>query len=130
MFKSVGILRYSIVNPSYYKLIVEVDPEISRYYSKLVPKYYKCNPQRYAPHITVVRNEVPNKMERWGVFENKEIEFMYEPYIWNNGIYWWLNCYSLFLETIRENLGLPLYSKYNSPPDLKHCFHMTIGNSK
>lgn len=129
-FKSSGILRYSIVGPEYYKLIVEVDPEISKYYSKMVPKYYKCNPQRYLPHITVVRKEVPPILDKWGAYEGKTIVFLYEPEIQYNGIYWWINCYSNFLENIREELGLPVYSKYNSPPDFKRCFHMTVGNSK
>jgi len=131
LISSQGILRYSVVDPdTYYKVNVEVDPQISAYYKGLLPKWYKCNQQRYAPHITVVRKEKPLDLTKWELYEGKVIDFQYEPVVYNDETYYWLNCYSKDLENIRSELGLPIWAKYNCPPDLKHCFHMTIGNRK
>lgn len=131
LYRSSGLLSYSIVDPAnYYKLSATADPQIASYYRSLIPKWFKCNGTRYAPHITIVRKEKPLKLESWGKYEGKVIEFEYEPTIYFDETYYWLNCYSKELETIREELGLPIWAKYNCPPDLKHCFHMTIGNRK
>jgi len=45
----------------------------------------------------------------WGRCENKLIE--YEPFPYYDGTYWWLNCYSEYLEEIRKELGLIVYSE-------------------
>lgn len=130
-FTSKGILEYSVLEPGIsYKATLVVDAEVARYYRSFVPKSQKCQPGRYAPHVTVVRNELPSNMKKWGLYEGQEIEFEYDSYIWYDGTYWWLNCNSLFLERVREELGLPRWAKWNMPPDGKACFHMTIGNSK
>lgn len=126
LFKSIGKLHYGET-----KLIVEADQELSRYYFALVPKSAKLNPQRYGAHISVVRNEVPTKLEFWKKYEGELIEFYYEPYVHNGEVYYWLNTFSNRLEEIRLELGLPISSEYTRPPGgFFKCFHMTIGNIK
>lgn len=125
---SSGVLRYSI-DGSYHRLVVEMDPEIHRLYRALIPKYYVCRPQKYAPHITVVRGEQP-LTGAWGKHEGKGIDFEYETYLHYNGIYWWINCHSVALTSIRLELGLPSSYYLTRPPDDAECFHSTIGNSK
>lgn len=131
LHKSKGPLRYSLTENAGYKLIVEVDPGISSLYRALVPKYIELNPQRYAPHISVVRREVPPNLEAWGKYEGELVDFEYTSHIYNGKVYWWLNAFSERLEAIRVELGLPVSSEYTRPPDgYMKCFHITIGNQK
>lgn len=130
LFTTQGILLYTVSYGKGYKLIVSIDEEISNYYRSLLPKTFKCQQQRYPAHISVVRNETPTNLLSWGVFEKTKIEIQYDPDIQYDETYYWLDCYSKNLETIRHTLGLPLWSKTNCPPNLKHCFHITIGNRK
>jgi len=127
MFTSVGKLIYSD-NP--YKLIVEIDPEICNYYRALVPKYILLARQKYAPHISVVRKEIPRDLSNWKKYADQEIEFEYEGVIYNDETYYWLNVRSLDLEMIRRELGLNLVSGITKSPDGRHRFHTTIGNIK
>lgn len=130
-FEMVGTLHYSVLEPGVsYKLTTVVDPGIAEFYRSLVPKHLKCQRGRFAPHVTVVRNEVPPNMEKWGAYEGKEVVIEYDPFLEYDGVYWWLNCHSSFLEQIREELELPVWDKWNMSPDGQNCFHMTIGNSK
>jgi hypothetical protein len=125
LYKSTGILRYG-----HEKLIVEVDPGISAFYKSLIPKCYILNPQKYAPHISVVRHEQPN-MENWGKYDGQPVEFFYSNIVHRGTVYWWLNAFSNRLEEIRLELGLPVSSPYTRPPDgFEKCFHITLGNSK
>jgi hypothetical protein len=127
MYSSTGILRY-FDNP--YKLIVEVDTELVRYYRSLVPKYRASNPQRYAPHISVIRKETPPNLDLWGEYEGYEIAFEYSGEVQFGTVYQWLNVYSDQLIIVRQGLGLPPTSVLSRPPDGRVCFHVTIGNSK
>lgn len=127
MFKSVGILQYS-ENP--YKLIVEIDPEISNYYRSLVPRYIRLNKQMYAPHISVIRNELLTNLSAWAKYQGKEISFEYEGHVYNGEVYYWLNVYSEELENIRLELGLTSVSDVTKSPDGRHKFHTTLGNLK
>lgn len=121
---SSGRIRYTFP----YKINVEVDPELVRYYRALTP--IDLNSTRYAPHITVLREETPLKLEHWGKYEGKEISFSYSPIVNFNEIYWWLEAYSQELLTLRVELGLPPLSELARPPDGADCFHFTIGNRK
>ena len=127
LFKTTGVLRYDEN-----KLHVLVDPEIGRYYRALLPKWIHANNQRYPPHISVVRNEVPPNTEHWGKYEGREIEFFYTHTIYFGRVYCWLNAFCVQLEEIRLELGLPVTSEYTRPPsdEWVKCFHITIGNFK
>lgn len=119
MFRSVG--RFS---SSSGRLVVLVDTELARYYRSQIPKSMVCRAGRYAPHITVVRNEPYEKDLQ------DPVEFEYDPYIHFNGVYWWLNCFSPTLISVRLELGLPASTDLTRPPDGSECFHMTVGNTK
>jgi hypothetical protein len=127
LFKTTGVLHYDDA-----KLNVVVDPEIGRYYRSLLPKYIQPNPQRYPPHISVVRNEIPPNMGLWGKYEGHNVEFHYTHTIFFGRVYCWLNAFCERLEEIRLELGLPVTSEYTRPPSDRwiKCFHITIGNFK
>lgn len=127
MFNSNGILKYSD-NSS--KLVVEVDPEISKYYFSLIPKYFKLNKQMFAPHISVVRNIDVSNMLSWNKYQNQEVLFEYESYIYMDETYCWLNIFASKLEDIRKELGLSPFGDVTLSPNGFHNFHMTIGNFK
>lgn len=125
--ESIGELKYSN-NP--YKLILEVDQGISDYYRSMIPKYYKVNRQLYNAHISIVRKEIPVNLQYWNKYQGKELKFEYEPFVYFDETYFWLNCYLKEIQDIRIELGLgPSHSIVKSP-DGKHDGHMTIGNMK
>lgn len=87
---------------------------------------------RWAPHITVVRmgRDTPQYIEHWNKYEGKSIIFEYDPYIYIDKSYYWLNVWGEELEGIRKELGLVPRNKWTRPPDGMECFHTTIGNKK
>ena len=129
MFESVGKLRYS----GEYRLVVEVDPELARYYRALIPSWLPANRPRWPAHITIVRpeKEVPIHLEYWGKYEGDSVPFLYDPEIKSGKIYYWLNIWCKRLEDIRTELGLPVRSEFTLPPEgFVKCFHCTIANMK
>lgn len=129
MFSSDGILAYSNLD-GYYRLVLEVDPELHRYLRGLIPSRFTCKVPRYSPHITVVRNEPPRVAENWGKYEGKLVSFTYDPFLNYDGTYWWIKCYSEELILIRLELGLASSHHHTRPPTDEECFHSTVGNSK
>lgn len=132
LLSSSGILSYSFENGQY-RLVVEVDKDLARYYRSLIPKYIDSNGTRWAPHITVVRpykETVPNK-QFWGKYQDEVVEFQYENCVRFDKIYFWLNVFCKRLETIRIELGMSVTSPFTRPPDgYAKAFHCTIANSK
>lgn len=128
MIQITGNLVCSIGNEGF-KLIVEVDPELGRFYRSLIPKYLHPQPTRYAPHITVVRKEVP-LVEAWSHLDSSQINFSYDPEIRYNDVYFWLRCWSTTLLKLRLGMGLPEHTEYTRPPDGEECFHCTVANTK
>lgn len=129
MFESTATVCYS----SEMKVFALIDPEIAAYYKSLIPKYYYPKPQLYKPHITIVRNkkETPVNMENWGKYEGRLINFQYNPYIYYDGIYFWLDAYSSEIEEIRLELGLPRFrDDRNFGGILRQEYHITIANTK
>lgn len=127
MFCSTGKLIYSN-NP--YKLTVEVDDDIGKYYRSFLPKAWGVQKPMYASHISTVRNEVPVNLSAWGKYQSQDVEFRYDYFVFNDDVYYWLNCFSPTLENVRQELGLPITSEFTRSPDGKHRFHITIGNTK
>lgn len=124
-------ISYGTVHYEKDKLIVEVDSQLAKYYYDFVPKYIRINKQRYDAHISVVRNEIPPKLEYWNKYEGEIVEFFYEPYVYNGEVYYWLNVFCNRLEEIRAELGLEVSSEYTRPPGaFIKCFHITVGNTK
>ena len=132
--KSVGVLKYNQSRSTgTYWLVVEIDPEITRYYRALIPKSIRSNKQMYAPHITVVREakETPVNLEHWGKYQGEEVEFEYSHEVQFSENYVWLNVWCQRLEEIRLELGMPVDSPFTRPPDgYAKTFHTTLGNFK
>ena len=128
--KSVGTLRYSIHPDVGHKLVVEADWGISLLARALIPVWMNVQPQRYSPHISVVRKERPRDMSAWGAHEGERIPFEYGTWTFDDGVYFWIQAYSERLKEIRAGLGLSGSSRMSRPPDGVECFHMTIANRK
>ena len=129
LFTAKGKLRYG----SEGKVVVEIQQELADYYRSMIPPWRTVNRQMWPAHITIVRSgkERPTKMEHWGKYDQEEIEFSYEPHVYEGTVYYWLNCFCVRLEEIRSELGLPVVSEYTLPPEgFIKCFHCTIGNKK
>lgn len=127
MFQASGTLHYSL-NP--HRLIVEVDDELASYYRALIPRYYHAHKPMYRAHISLVRKAVPPNMEAWERHVGREVSFQYENVIYYDELYFWLNAYSLELESVRAELGLEPWGDVSLSPDFKHRFHITIANRK
>lgn len=128
MFTSTGTLVASVGQG--FKLIVEVDPEISNYYRSLIPEYHRVNRQRYAPHISVIRDESILYSEEWNSLQGRLVTFWYGGVIHNDETYFWLEANSWELQDIRVKLGLTSTSRITRSPDGCHSFHITLGNVK
>lgn len=129
MIASSGILRYTKDHHGY-KLVVEIDPEISKLARALLPRAWKVQPQRYVPHVTLVRREVPVRLDLWGLHEGETVAFEYDPEIRWDETYFWLDVFGPALIALRVELGLPTSSTKTRPPDARDCFHTTVGNTK
>ena len=133
MYTSEGILHYT-QEDNIYRLVVNVDKELARYYRSLIPKCMFTNDgMRYDPHITVVRpvKEIPVNLQYWNKYQNKPVVFFYDSEIKFGKVYYWLNVFCKDLELIRLELGLPVVSEYTLPPEgFLKCFHLTIANQK
>lgn len=129
LYKSYGVLKY-FRDP--FKCIVEVDQDLADYYRKLVPKAVGLRRQGWAAHISVVRNRTPQEFDllKWGKYEGELVGFAYSPIVESDEVYFWINCYSLRLEEVRNELGLPLYEHLNLPQGYSQRLHCTIGNIK
>jgi len=122
-----GELRYSDVTAGHRpQAAIYLPREFGRYYFSLIPKEKDAQPQAYAPHVTVVRTgaEFPLNMDAWGKYEGEMVEFVYEPVVDTDGVYFYLNVESDRIGDIREELGLPRYRADNKG------YHVTIGNIK
>jgi len=126
MIKSYGKLIYDppshLGDPKRW-LILACDDEISKYYRHLFYKDYpwlgKLTRPVFGAHISVVRGEdIPNIIF-WNKYQNKIINFEYEPGVKDNGTYYWLSVKCKFLSDIRQELGLIKFPKFG--------FHLTIG---
>ncbi len=132
LLSSSGLLCYS-QDDGQYRLVVEVDLELTRYYRSLIPKWLDWNKPRWPSHITVVRpykETVPN-LKPWGKYQGELIEFEYDNFLYNGTVYYWLNIFSNRLEEIRAELGMEVSSPYTKPPEgYIKCFHCTVANCK
>ena len=130
LFKSSGPLRYSIQEGYGYRLVVDVDPGIHELARALIPKAARVQRPMYPPHISVVRKQVPTRLEHWGRHEGREVEFEYCTRVFNDHTYWWLRVFCKELEDVRVELGLEPHSSWTVAPDGRRCFHTTVGNTK
>ncbi len=125
MLSSIGKLRGG---PE--KVYLEVDHNIVELCRALIPIEQRPQKQKYAPHITIVRNELFVWNTDILLSNDRKIEFTYDPNVIAGDVYWWLRCWSPGLTSLRLDLGLPASSIYSRPPNNEDCFHITIGNTK
>jgi hypothetical protein len=130
LYHSIGTISYQY--DAFPKVVCLIDREIARYYQHFIPKYVPHNSQAYPPHITIMRTgkEKPN-FRFWKVHEGKKVGFNYSPLIYQDGVYFYMDCFSVELENIRQELGLELHQKFHQPPPgFRHTFHFTLANTK
>lgn len=131
IYESTGVLRYT-TTPEY-RLVVNIDQDLADYYRSLIPKWKLVNRPRWPAHITIVRpgKEEPVNLEFWGKYEGESLQFLYDSHIHKGEVYYWLNIWSIRLEEIRKELGLPVSTQYTIPPKgFVKTFHCTIANIK
>jgi len=123
MHTSTGLLVYRDSS-----VVVETDPELSRYYFNLMATVYgaiRINKPRYPPHITVIREgEIhPDILSKKKY--NSKVEFQYLSNVENDSLYFYIPVKpNDFLSCCRFECGLDwCYDK-------KKGFHITIGNMK
>lgn len=134
--KSRGRIRYSPTNngkierrdggTTKWWVVIDVDPEIGRYYRELYRlSHYKTqviNRPAWDAHISIIANEVPPDQTAWRKHERRWINFEYLHQPLSNGLYVWLPVICEEALDLREELGL----KRNP----YHPLHLTIGNNK
>lgn len=125
-YKSKGIIRYEGDTNDHFKVIVEVDPEITRLARFLIPKYLPWNYPKYAPHISVVRKEIPPLRQNWGLYSDQWVDFEYDPEVSSDETYYWLRVFAPALSDLRVGLGLPP----SRSPKKDALFHITVANRK
>lgn len=127
LHKSWGMMESGSNN----RLVLNIDPDIVRYYYSLLPKYLNVQRQYHKPHITICRTGIEKPALDVSNFDGLTASFLYSNIIDRDNRYFWLNCWSRELEEIRTVLGLTIASRITIPP-LGHMktFHITIGNIK
>lgn len=130
IYQSTGIIRYNIDNRVGYKVVIEIDQGIADYYRSFIPKYRNVQRQAFPAHISIVRKATPTKLDSWGKYEGVLTDFMYENIIDNCPTYHWIHAFTTLGETIREELGLPVYDGNDVPSGYRQRFHVTLGNCK
>lgn len=126
MFTATGVLHYDPgkgtkgFDPHWALLLC--DNEIAAYYSWLLKRrgiaVHSNDKGLWKTHVSVLKGDVPPKLDAWGKYEGYEVEFHYSNQIrYDNGKHAWVDVYSPQLGSIREELGF----------DFKPWYHMTIG---
>lgn len=123
--ESSGVLRASF-DEGLTRIALDVDPGIVDVARALVPRYIPLARQRFAPHISVVRESA--HVPGWQACDGREVPFLYCPEVVPGEVYYWLRAESPELRKLRASLGLPQMDWYTYPPDLEDCFHITVGN--
>lgn len=102
-------------------LILQCNRDISLYYCWFIQKKFgiRLQQSRHGSHISIVRGEVIDSLQRWNAYQGHTLEFNYSNDIETNGKHWWLNVCSPCFMSIRQELGLD--------PQPIYDFHLTIG---
>lgn len=116
------------VNPWW--LVLDVEPEITRYYRWWAKKQYGvvlCKPA-WDAHITIVRGQEPTNPAYWGKYAEHVVPFHIHPGVRQSGDttgwdrpdnYWFVDVFSDELSNIMVELGFPAKNKY----------HLTVGRT-
>jgi hypothetical protein len=132
MIKITGILQFDPTNrtrkhksQSAWKkvAIIKTNCDLDLYYAWFIHKRYNLSLNRSirGSHISFINDIVDNdKYEQTAeYFNNKEIEFSYNPDVRTNGTHWWLNIECTDAENIRTIMGLDKTPYFG--------FHLSIG---
>ena len=117
----VGIVKY------YQNLIINsqtIEDSSKRVFSAkedwVVKRKFKMTESAWGAHISSIRGEEPLNKQFWNKYNNKTIEFFYNPeQLQSNGYNWCIPVESEKLQEIRVELGLMNF------PTIP--FHLTIG---
>lgn len=134
--KTRGRIRYSPTNngkierrnggSTKWWMIIDVDPEIGKYYRELYKlanfKTKVINRPIWDVHISIVTGEIPPNKTLWKKHEKRWIEFEYFHQSLSNEVFVWLPVICEEALDLREELGLQ-----RNP---FHPLHLTIGNKK
>jgi hypothetical protein len=135
--KSVGIIkcnpeRKGLINSAENWCVLNVDPEITRYYRTIVNNQYGINLSKpsWDSHITIIKGEVIEESlnDTLMVYDGLEVEFEYQVFprysgdtfsvgTTDVGWFWFLNVKCCFLQNLRDALNL--HGKYRP--------HLTFG---
>lgn len=115
---------YGIIKYSGGKCSLDIDRDFGNYYFSLIPKYYYPRRPLYQSHITIVRSRIETIKKNYGMWNNMRIPFVYLPIIRQGGKYFWIDCFSLHVGLLRQELGLSWFR-----PGF-HSYHLTIANIK
>jgi hypothetical protein len=120
MFKSTGTI--SLHGDDW--AIIDVDPEIGRYYLSQFNRSRtvlagQIMPPKWGPHISVIRGEVVKDKELLKTFDGKKIVFHYSPQVQWDEKHAYLNVSCDEALNMREAVGLPRNPFYD--------LHLTIG---
>ena len=84
----------------------------------------KLNKPYHDTHVTVVAGKYEDSTQHplWGKHHLTKIEFIYDSFVKDKDMYFWLEVVSPELVEVRRELGLPDIPKFP--------FHITIANLK
>lgn len=112
-------------------LLVLCDKEIINYYAKLCVDagILLQKGSAYGAHVSVTRGEIPPNIEKWGKYDNEEIELFHSHNVRWSKYHAWIDVYSERLNEIREELGYPLKPQkiLSDGRILSQSFHISIG---
>lgn len=83
------------------------------------------------PHISVIKDEAPSRSKAdWGsAFVGEVVTVKYNPVLRaENGLHFWIDCYSPRLCEVREHFGLTTLKRQDGVYLVN--FHMTLGRRK
>ena len=113
------------------RLVLNVCPDLTKFYYSLLPKAWRVQRQYHPPHLTVCRTGVEIPAVGVENFDGLTASFLYSNVVDWDERYFWLNCWSQELEEVRSILGLTIASRLTMPPPgHMKTFHITIGNIK
>ena len=125
MFQAHGIIKYY---KNWCMAWLDED-DLLAYYRALLPKAWGVCPPMRPAHVSIVRLFEEYNPKNWGKYDSQTIVVDYEPGVYTDGTYFWLDCWSDEIGYIRRSLGLSTFRERDGFSNYD-CYHITIGNLK